>query len=525
MNFNLSFGFYESSLRFPDRLALSVSDIELNYGELRKRVQPLAAWLKQNSHEAAPRVGILASRSFATYAGILGSAWAGGTYVPINPKIPQQRLIQLLDQIRAECLVVDEAGLALLDENVLAHCPRLIVAPELATSPELRQKPASICVAARDAFLPFDDKDAPADAGPEHIGYIEFTSGTTGVPKGVMIPCGAVQHFLKCMQERYGLTPFDRIAGITEITFDLSVFDMFSTWKAGAGFLVAPGNQLMGPSNFLQRQKITVLLTVPSVAGSMRRMKMLGPGTLPSLRYSLFCGEPLPEISAATWQAAAPNSVVENLYGPTEATVACTWQRFAGAESATPKRGVVAIGVPLPGTELAIVDSELEEVRGEETGELLLGGAQLSAGYFGQEELTEQRFLRLRGRRWYRTGDLGYRDSSGTYHHLGRMDNQVKVRGHRVELEEVEGHLREVYGTEEVAAVAWPIEHGSASGIVAFVGRQNEAEDEQLREQMKARLPGYMLPSAVHRVESLPLNANGKVNRKDLVTLLEEGRF
>jgi non-ribosomal peptide synthetase component F len=298
--------------------------------------------------------------------------------------------------------------------------------------------------------------------GPEHIGYIEFTSGTTGAPKGVMIPCGAVSHFLDCVQDRYAMTSLDRAAGITEITFDLSVFDMFATWNVGAALLLVPSSQLMGPARFIQRQKATVLLTVPSVASYMKRMKMLAPGSLPSLRLSLFCGEPLPELSAMHWQAAAPNSIVENIYGPTEATVACTWQRYTGPECATPGRGVIAIGAPFPGTELCIVDEVLQEIHGNEPGELLLAGPQLSSGYFDQEEMTCSRFPVLRGKRWYRTGDLAYRDSSRTYHHLGRIDNQVKVRGHRVELEEVEGHLREVYGTDAVAAVAWPVErsHG-----------------------------------------------------------------
>src|SRR5262249_15336547 len=137
---------------------------------------------------------------------------------------------------------------------------------------------------------------------------------------------------------------------------------------------------------FLRRHAITVILTVPSVASSMKRMKMLAPNSLPSLRYSLFCGEPLPEIAAMEWQGAAPNSIVENLYGPTEATVVCIGQRYSGPRCTTPNRGVVAIGTAFPGTELTIVDDALEVISGEQPGELLLGGAQLSSGYFGQEE-------------------------------------------------------------------------------------------------------------------------------------------
>jgi acyl-CoA synthetase (AMP-forming)/AMP-acid ligase II len=186
---------------------------------------------------------------------------------------------------------------------------------------------------------------------------------------------------------------------------------------------------------------------------------------------------------------------------------------------------VVAIGTPFPGMEAAIVDSAMQFLGDGERGELLLSGPQLSTGYFDAEDLTRASFPVLAGKRWYRTGDLAYRDEAKTFHHLGRIDNQVKVRGLRVELEEIEGYLREVYRTDAVAAVAWPIEHGSANGIVAFVSGESTAEDVELRAQIKEKLPTYMVPSAIHRLDSLPLNANGKVNRRELETLLMEGRF
>jgi D-alanine--poly(phosphoribitol) ligase subunit 1 len=526
MNFNLAYGFYESSLRFPDKIALSIGTRELSYSKLREFVQPIADWLRRNTPVAAPRVAILASRSLSTYAGILGTCWAGGTYVPISTKLPEDRLIQLLGRIRAEALIVDPDSLPLLSQRVHSHCPRLILAPELANSLEMElDDNIRLVVTGKAALSRFDAGDRPVPVGPESLGYIIFTSGTTGIPKGVTISTGAVSHFLGAMQTRYALQSTDRVAGLTEITFDLSVFDMFVTWSSGAALFVAPATQLIAPASFIQRQKTTVVFTVPSVVSNMKRMKMLPPGAMPSLRYSLLAGEPLPVTTATLWMQAAPNSIVDDLFGPTEATVVCIGQRFTGPESATPDRGVVAIGKPFAGTEVAIVDSTLQVVLDGEQGELLLAGPQLSSGYFDAEDLTRASFPVLRGKRWYRTGDLAYRDSSGTFHHLGRTDNQVKVRGLRVELEEVEAYLREVYRTDSVAAVAWPMDHGSAHGIVAFVVGQSGMIDADLWMQMKRRLPDYMVPSTVHRVDSLPLNANGKVNRKELVTLLDEGKL
>ncbi|PYU80023.1 MAG: D-alanine--poly(phosphoribitol) ligase [Acidobacteria bacterium] len=526
MSLNLAHGFYESSLRFPDNIALSIGTLELTYAQLRELAQPVADWLRRNKQVAAPRVGILASRSLSTYAGILGTCWGGGTYVPISTKLPEDRLIQLLGRIRAEALIVDSESLLLLSQRVLSHCPRLILGPELATSVEMRSDAnTKVVVTGKGGLSSFDAEDRPVPVEPKNLGYIEFTSGTTGIPKGVTISAGAVAHFIGAMQARYAFEPTDRVAGLAEITFDISVFDMFATWNCGAALCVAPATQLIAPAGFIHRQRATVIFTVPSVASNMKRMKMLVPGAMPSLRYSLFSGEPLPVISATLWMQAAPNSIVDDLFGPTEATVVCTGQRFTGPENATPNRGVVAIGKPFDGMEVAIVDPALQVLPDGEQGELLLAGPQLSSGYFDAEDLTRASFPVLQGKRWYRTGDLAYRDTSGIFHHLGRIDNQVKVRGLRVELEEVEAYLREIYRTDSVAAVAWPVDHGSANGIVAFVSGQFGMDDPDIRTQIKDRLPGYMVPSTVHRVDSLPLNANGKVNRKQLFTLLDEGKF
>ncbi len=526
MNINLAYGFYESSLRFPENLALSVGARELTYSQLRELVQPVAAWLRRNAVEPAPRIAILASRSLATYTGILGTCWAGGTYVPISTKLPEDRLIQLLGRIQAEVLVVDTEGIATLSKRALRHCPRLILAPELATSTAVPSDDGSnLTLTGKDALPAYDAQDSPVPVKPDHTVYIIFTSGTTGVPKGVMIPASATSHFVSVMQSRYAPQPSDRIAGMTEITFDISVFDMFVVWSSGASNHIVPATQLMSPAGFVRRQCCTMIFTVPSVISGMHRMKMLAPGSLPGLRYSLFAGEPLPVLSASVWKQAALNSEVDDLFGPTEATVVCIGQRFSGPENATPNRGVVAIGTPFPGMEAAIVDPSLRFLANGEQGELLLGGPQLSSGYFEAEDLTQASFPRLGGKRWYRTGDLAYCDVAGNFHHLGRIDNQIKVRGLRVELEEIESYLREIYQTDAVAAVAWPVEHGSANGIVAFVSGQIGADDPDVKSKIKSSLPSYMVPSTVHRIESLPLNANGKVNRKHLATLLEEGKF
>jgi acyl-coenzyme A synthetase/AMP-(fatty) acid ligase len=250
-------------------------------------------------------------------------------------------------------------------------------------------------------------------------------------------------------------------------------------------------------------------------------MKLLTPGAFPSLRYSLFAGEPLPLNSAVAWQEAAPGSTVENLYGPTEATVVCIGERIGEHPNVTPDRGIIALGQPLPGTAVTVLDSELNPLPPNKPGQIALAGLQVSQGYFEQPELTRQQFRIIAGTRWYLTGDLGYQDSSGAFHHLGRIDNQVKVLGNRVELEEVEMHLREVCQSDMVGALAWPMAHGTAQGLVAFVSG-TERSSSQVKQAMEKRVVGYMVPKVVHVLPTLPLNANGKVDRQALLRLLTD---
>lgn len=284
---------------------------------------------------------------------------------------------------------------------------------------------------------------------------------------------------------------------------------------------VVPPEQLMAPGKFIKDNQLTIWNSVPSIALFMQRIGMLTPGAFPQLRYSLFGGEALPLALAQAWEAAAPNSHVENLYGPTEATVQCTVQRLTDPPNATKDRGVLAIGYPLEGLEADVLDSNLNPLAGSEPGELAVSGRQLARGYFNDQEMTAARFPVLRGKQWYRTGDLVYRDQSGAFHHLGRVDNQVKMLGNRVELEEVEAHLRAITGTDLVVAIGWPVVDGRASGIVAFLcGSRVRAQ--AARGAMQQRVPSYMVPQRILEIDPMPLNPAGKFDRRELVQRLEQ---
>jgi D-alanine--poly(phosphoribitol) ligase subunit 1 len=517
--FNLTAAFYRQSVLQPHAAALHVAGARLSYFELASLARRVSGWLSSPASGSA-KIGILASRSIEAYAGILGALWSGAAYVPINPKTPEERLIHILGITQLDALIVDAAGADRLSERVLEHAPRCILCG--AVSPTLLESAKQADVTVENFFhLPEGKPEEPVPVSEDALAYIIFTSGTTGVPKGVMIETGSVIQMIEIMQRRFGFRTDDRMSGASELTFDASVFGMFMTWSAGASLHVVPESQLMAPGRFIRDNELTIWNSAPSIALFMQRIGMLMPGAFPLLRYSLFGGETLPLALARAWQAAAPNSHVENLYGPTEATVQCTAQRLTDPPNVTANRDALAIGLPFEGVEADVFDSTLNPVAGSDPGELVLSGRQLSRGYFNDLQMTAARFPVLRGKRWYRTGDLVYRDESGAFHHLGRIDNQVKVLGNRVELEEVEAHLRAITRTDLVVAIAWPVINDRASGMVAFICNSQVGVNAAL-EAMRTRVPGYMIPRQIREIKTMPLGSSGKIDRKALFRALEE---
>ena len=236
-----------------------------------------------------------------------------------------------------------------------------------------------------------------------------FTSGSTGVPKGVVVPTRAVFHLVNRLQELYGFRPEDRFSKAYNLSFDGSVHDMFTSWNAGASLHPVPANQLMAPMKFIQESRLTVWTSVPSTAVFLDRLKMLPPGAFPSLRYSIFSGEPLPLRSALAWKRAAPNSMVDNILGHTECWFFSTLERLSDPPNVTPNRGLVAVGKPLPGFEAAVFDEACTPLPPGKEGELALSGPQVAQGYFQDPDRTAARSPLIDGKIWYRTGDLVYR--------------------------------------------------------------------------------------------------------------------
>lgn len=523
-NFNLACAIHRHSLSSPEATAVSCQGRSLSYGELAEQAARMASCLRQGhdwprKNGRIPRVGLLASRGVDACTALIGACWSGATYVPISMKQPEERILGLFEQCELSAIITDDQGAKLLSERLLAACPPLLI--------HAGQTPLAACAGAIQspklvelANLPRVSLEGPAQLEATDTAYIIFTSGTTGVPKGVMISAGCARNYTTMIAEHLGLRADDRALETCELSFDFSVHNMFSTWQAGAALHILPATTVMNAVKFARNSGLTVWNSVPSLASMLRHVKALAPDSLASLRVTVFGGEQLPANTVTAWQSAAPNSRIFNLYGPTEATVFCTGHAIEEHLQLTPGRDVISIGTALPGNEAMIVDENDQPVPNGTSGELLIAGCQLADGYLGAPELTAQRFPTLNDKRWYRTGDLALRNAGGDFYCLGRIDNQVKVMGYRVELEEIDAHLRTVTGADVVGSIAWPITDGGARGIVSFVHAVS-IDSEQVIDTLKSRIPSYLLPSRVIALEAMPLNNNGKVNRHALRQLLE----
>jgi amino acid adenylation domain-containing protein len=509
----LANGFLTSVERFPDRPALEVAGETLNFSELHERAAAIAATIAERAPEGAPPLtAVFASRSVTAFAGVLGSLLAGNGYVPLNPSFPPDRCRDMLLRSGARTLVVDAGAAAQLEELLAGiEDPPALIRPD---EPLERLAPASSLIS--------------REVAAEDMAYLLFTSGSTGKPKGVGVTHANAVSFIAPVVERYGIGEQDRCSQTFDMTFDLSVFDMFVAWERGACLCCPSERELMAPGKFIRRAELTVWFSVPSTGAFMRKLRMLKPDSYPTLRWSLFCGEPLPVEVAAAWAEAAPSSTVENLYGPTEATIACTVERFDPETSpALAVNGIVPIGAPLGGMRALVAGPDLLEVAPGEDGELLMAGPQVTPGYWEDPERTAGAFVVPPGRseRHYRTGDRVRRplDPDAPLVYIGRMDHQIKVLGHRVELGEIEAVLREESGIDAAIAVGWPLTASGAGGIAAFVG-DTTIDVAAVREAMATRLPDYMVPRRIELLDELPLNANGKFDRKLLLASLDQPR-
>ncbi|MFJ6953007.1 AMP-binding protein [Micromonospora aurantiaca (nom. illeg.)] len=481
--------------RHPERTALWVDDRAYTYRELFARADTLAGRLDERDE---PFCLVYCGRNLTRYVAILASLLAGKAFVPMCPTSPPAYCEKVLKRLDGQVVAVLDSGDPDQDDRL-----RTMMAP-----------PAPV----------LDHGPGPRWEGeprrPQGGAYLMFTSGSTGVPKAVLVTLDNLTAYLDGAIELFGPTCEDRFAQVNNFTFDLSVHDIALPWTVGAAVYALPDQAVYKLPALVREHALTFWLSVPTTGVSLLDLGLLRPGALPSLRRTLFCGEPLPRRLAQAWHAANPDGELFNVYGPTECTIAVT---SFGWRPDQDLPDVVPIGWPYPRQEVRVVGADLAGVAAGQTGELLLRGSQLVPGYHGDPEQTAARFVELPDApgRWYRTGDLVAHDPRWGLVFKGRRDDQMQVRGHRVERLEVETLLRQVLGTEAVAVVGWPMAPGGlVQGLVAFVA-DTATPVPEMRRRISRELPEHLWPSRIH-VGPLPQNRSLKVDYPQLRRRLEE---
>ncbi len=486
----------------PDAIALICQNEERTYAEVNQRANQLAHYLWNLGVRPEVLVGVCMTRTMDLIVALLAIQKAGGAYVPIDPTYPADRITFMLEDARAPILVTQLSLLSGL--------------------PELQAK--TVCVDRDWALIgtePCANPGVLVDA--YNLAYIIYTSGSTGRPKGVAITHANASALLAWAER---LLPHRYYAGVlaaTSVCFDLSVYEIYLPLSVG-GTVILAENALQLPT-LPQRGAVTLVNTVPSAMGELVRLR----GLPASVRIVNLAGEPLRHILVqSVYQTFSNVEAVYNLYGPSEDTTYSTWARIEKDDALEP-----SIGYPIANSQAYILDESFKPVPVGAIGELFLGGEGVSRGYLNRPALTAERYVPdpfsgRAGARLYRTGDQSRYRPDGKIEFLGRMDHQVKIRGFRIELGEIEAVLSRHPNMDSQVVIAREAADGSKQLVAYFVAKHLPAPSVgELRQHLLTKLPEYMLPSYFIRLEQMPLNPNGKIERKALPapdeSLLERG--
>lgn len=479
---------YNSLHIHENRNAFCINGKYYTYKQLLCLVSKVRYRIKESVPEKI--VGLVANDDLETYASILALWFEGKAYVPLHPDAPVERNLNVIRLSEMKTLLtsqtVDYPGVQIEDTTLF---DQVLV------------------------------EDIIEEHAKEDLAYILFTSGSTGVPKGVPINLANIAGFVEAFYALgYKIDAEDRCLQMFDLTFDLSVMSYLIPLLNGACVYTIPHSEIKYSyiAELMETQKLTVALMVPSILHYLR--PYYDEIECDSMKYSLFCGEALPLEMIEEWGKCVPAARIDNVYGPTEDTIFCTAYSFRRNGPNKSWNGVLSIGKAMKGTLTMIVNGDGEPVAVGDTGELCLAGVQLTPGYWMNEEKNAESFFLKDGIRFYRTGDLCSEDADGDIMYHGRADFQAKIQGFRVELSEIEYHVKKIVGNR-VNAVAVAFVNAIGNTEIGLVFESDSFDVTFCLEELKQRLPAYMIPTRVHFSPHFPLNVNGKIDRKKLKEL------
>lgn len=489
-----------SAERFPDKIAVTDEFGSVTYDALLCASRRMGTALARRIRPGEG-VGVYMEKSAETLEVFFGAVYAGGFYSALNPELPAQRLGQIVS-VLSPGVIVTSRELEAAAREIFPGYP-IVTAGALA---EEGEDPALLSQIHRGAV----------DTDPL---YVNFTSGSTGVPKGIVVAHRSVLDFIGCFTELFGITYGDVIANQAPFDFDVSVKDIYSAMATGARLVLVPRRLFSAPAaltDFLCDNAVTTMIWAVSALCLLTTFHALDYRTPETVNKILFSGEVMPFKALKELRKHLPGAMLVNLYGPTEITCNCTYHIL---EEGRDYAGGIPIGRPFPNEDVFLLDGENRKVTAPDTpGEICVRGTALALGYYGNPEQNAAHFVQNPlnphyPERIYRTGDLGRYNALGELVFAGRKDFQIKYMGHRIELEEIEREMAKVPGVERCCCV-FDEKRSRLRGF--YVG---SVERDALHAAMKGRLPDYMIPGILRRVEEMPLTKNGKIDRKALAEL------
>ncbi len=494
--------FLNSYNKFSDRNAFCIKDIYYTYFQFAKIISKIRSELENNcKNEKLIAIAAFETPDIETYASIYACWFSGKGYVPMNPNNPLDRNVAMLNQTEIKTILSNGD-----DDNIKLISKILKI--NIINTRNLPEEELNL--------------DIP-NVEETDLAYILFTSGSTGIPKGVPITRGNVASMLDAFSQlNYNIDETDRFIQMFELTFDFSVFCFTAPLSKGACVYTVSSEGVKYANVYmaLENYEITFACMLPSILTYLR--PFFSDIKLEKIKYSLFCGEALLSEITSEWSKSIPNGKIINAYGPTEATVFCLIYDYCEKIGVDNYNGILSIGHPMDKMNAIVVNEQLEQVDKGAIGELCLAGDQLTSGYWNNSERNKKMFFKYKFKDieqiFYRTGDLSFINQNNYFMFVGRLDSQVKIQGFRIELGEIEHFTREYTNIINVAAVAIRNKQDILQihlFVENYLGNASDIED-----YLKTKIPNYMIPSTINIVNNFPINTNGKIDRKKLFELI-----